>query len=84
MLGVHELMIFWWLQLIVLESAVAAFCVAVEDEQPALIAISPLFRAFYLVVLDVARLFATVDEFAQVRMTWDKVSRLGRFNLSDG
>lgn len=84
LLGVHELMIFWWLQLVLLESAVAVFCVAVEDEQPALIAISPLFRAFYLVVLDVARLFATVDELAQVRMTWDKVSRLGRFNPSNG
>jgi len=83
-LGVHELMIFWWLQLIVLECAVATFCVAVEDEHPALIAISPLFRVFYLVVLDVARLFATVEEFAHVRMSWDKVSRLGRFTLSNG
>ena len=83
-LGVHELMIFWWLQLLVLESAVAVFAVAVEDEQPALIAISPLFRVFYLVVLDVARLFATAEEFARVGMSWDKVSRLGRFNPTKG
>jgi poly-beta-1,6-N-acetyl-D-glucosamine synthase len=83
-LGVHELMICWWLQLIVLESAVAAFCVAVEDEQPWLIAISPLFRVFYLVVLDVARLLAAAEEFARVGMSWDKVSRLGRFTLSNG
>jgi poly-beta-1,6 N-acetyl-D-glucosamine synthase len=83
-LGVHELMVFWWLQLLVLECAVAAFCIVVEDEQPALLALSPLFRVFYLVVLDVARLFAMAEEFARVRMSWDKVSRLGRFNASKG
>src|SRR5439155_23379323 len=84
LLGVHELMIFWWLQLMVLECAVAAFCVAVEDEQPSLIAVSPLFRVFYLVVLDVARLFATAEEFARVGMSWDKVTRLGKFDPSKG
>jgi biofilm PGA synthesis N-glycosyltransferase PgaC len=83
-LGVHEMMICWWLQLIVLESAVAAFCVAVEDEQPRLMALGPLFRIFYLVVMDVARLLATVEEFARVGMSWDKVSRLGRINASTG
>ena len=77
-------MIYWWLQLMVLECAVAAFCVAVEDEQPSLIAVSPLFRVFYLVVLDVARLFATVEEFAHISMSWDKVTRLGRFDPSKG
>lgn len=84
LLGVQELILFWWLQLILLESAVVAFCVAVEDEAPALVAISPLFRIFYLVVLDVARLFAAVEEFGRVRMSWDKLSRLGRFTPSNG
>jgi poly-beta-1,6-N-acetyl-D-glucosamine synthase len=84
LLGVHELMIFWWLQLIVLESAIAAFCVAVEDEHPGLIALSPLFRVFYLVLLDLARLLASIEEFTQVTMSWDKLSRLGRFTLSNG
>jgi poly-beta-1,6-N-acetyl-D-glucosamine synthase len=82
--GVHEMMVCWWLQLIVLESAVAAFCVVVEDEEPWLIALGPLFRVFYLVVLDVARLLATAEEFARVGMSWDKVSRLGRFKPSTG
>ena len=81
-LGVHDLMIFWWLQLVLLESAIAAFAIAVEDEQPSLIAISPVSRIFYLLVLDVARLFATLEELAQVKMSWDKIPRLGRFTLS--
>jgi poly-beta-1,6 N-acetyl-D-glucosamine synthase len=72
------LMLCWWLQLIVLECAVAAFCVALEDESPWLVALAPIFRVFYMVVLDVARLLAAAEEFAAVGMNWDKVSRLGR------
>jgi poly-beta-1,6-N-acetyl-D-glucosamine synthase len=82
--GVHEMMVCWWLQLIVLESAVAAFCVVVEDDEPWLIALGPVFRVGYLVVLDVARLLASVEEFARVAMTWDKVSRMGRLKPANG
>jgi poly-beta-1,6 N-acetyl-D-glucosamine synthase len=75
---IHPVLVCWWLQLIVLESAVLTFCVAIEDEEPWLIALSPLFRAVYMVVLDAARLLAAAEEFAAVGMTWDKVSRLGK------
>jgi poly-beta-1,6-N-acetyl-D-glucosamine synthase len=83
-LGVHELIAFWWLQLVVLESAVLAFCLAVENEPPWLVAVSPLFRVFYLTVLDVARLLAMAEQFARVGMSWDKVARLGRFSAAGG
>ena len=76
------LMLCWWLQLIVLECAVAAFCVTVEDESPWLIGLAPVFRVFYMVVLDVARLLAAVEEFAAVGMNWDKVSRLGKLKTA--
>jgi poly-beta-1,6 N-acetyl-D-glucosamine synthase len=81
---VHPLLVCWWLQLIALECAVVTFCVAVEDEQPWLIALSPAFRVIYMVVLDVARLLAAAEEFAAVGMRWDKVSRLGKLKLSNG
>jgi len=42
------------------------------------VALAPIFRVFYMVVLDVARLLAAAEEFAAVGMNWDKVSRLGR------
>ncbi|OLE19546.1 MAG: hypothetical protein AUG50_03475 [Betaproteobacteria bacterium 13_1_20CM_3_63_8] len=83
-LGVHELMVCWWLQLIVLECAVVAFCVAVEDEEAWLIALAPVFRVFYMVVLDVVRLLAACDEFTRVGMSWDKLARLGRLKAMNG
>lgn len=78
-LEAHEVVIYWWLQLLVLECAVVAFCVAVEDEHPAFVLLTPVFRAFYMIALDIARLLATLEEFKGVAMGWDKVARLGRF-----
>ena len=77
-LGLHELVLYWWLQLLFLDCATALYCVCVEEEAPPLALLAPFFRVFYLIVLDVARLFAVFDELAQVRMSWDKLARLGR------
>jgi cellulose synthase/poly-beta-1,6-N-acetylglucosamine synthase-like glycosyltransferase len=76
-LGAHELVIHWWIQLVLLECAVVAFCVAVERDTPWLVALTPVFRGFYMLVLDVARLLATLEEFKGVAMGWDKIARLG-------
>ena len=38
-----------------------------------------MFRGFYMLVLDVARLLATLEEYKGVAMGWDKITRLGRF-----
>ena len=77
-LGLHELLLYWWLQLLFLDCATALYCVCVEEQAARLSLLAPLFRIFYLVVLDVARLFAAFDELAHVRMSWDKLARLGR------
>jgi biofilm PGA synthesis N-glycosyltransferase PgaC len=83
-LDAHQLIIYWWLQLILLECAVVAFCVAVEDENPCFVVLTPVFRSFYMVVLDVARLLATLEEFKGVAMGWDKIARLGSFRPAVG
>jgi biofilm PGA synthesis N-glycosyltransferase PgaC len=78
-LGAHALVVHWWIQLILLECAVVCFCIAVERESPWLIFLTPLFRGFYMLVLDVARLLATLEEYKGVAMGWDKLARLGSF-----
>lgn len=83
-LDAHQVVIYWWLQLMLLECAVVAFCVAVEDENPCLMLLAPLYRSFYMVVLDVARLLATLEEFKGVAMGWDKINRLGSLRPAGG
>lgn len=81
-LGLHELVLYWWLQLLLLDCATALYCICVEEESARLALLAPFFRVFYLVVLDAARLFAAYDQFAQVRMNWDKLERLSRLQVA--
>lgn len=83
-LGVHLLVVCWWLQLVLLECAVVAFCAAVEEDSPWLVLAAPLYRTFYMLVLDVARLLATLEELKGAAMGWDKLARLGRLAQARG
>ncbi len=70
--------IFWWGQLTVLDIVAALFCISMEDEDFRLTPYAVLYRIFFVVVTDVCKVIATVEEFLRVRMTWGKLERTGR------
>jgi hypothetical protein len=37
-----------------------------------------VYRFVFITMIDVAKLFAAVEEFARVQMTWGKLERAGR------
>jgi poly-beta-1,6-N-acetyl-D-glucosamine synthase len=77
-LGLHELMVFWWAQVLVLDVAIMTFCVAIESERLRLIAWSLPYRFLYQTVMDVVRLIAMIEEFMGLKMNWGQIKRLGR------
>ncbi len=72
--------IFWWGQLTVLDVVTALFCLSMEEEDLKLAPYALLYRVFFVVVTDVCKVIATVEEFLRVRMTWGKLERTGRTN----
>lgn len=70
--------IFWWGQLTVLDVVAAMFCIGMEDEDMRLTPYAILYRIYFVVVTDVCKVIATVEELLQVRMTWGKLQRTGR------
>lgn len=70
--------LYWWLLLTLLDVAAALHTVAMEEEDLALVPYAVAYRFFFIVFIDVAKLFATVEEFANVRMSWGKLERAGR------
>jgi len=56
----------------------ATYCVVVEEEDPALILYSIAFRLFYIMIVDVAKVFATIEEWQGKSMTWGKLQREGK------
>jgi hypothetical protein len=49
-----------------------------EEEELALVPYAVIYRLFFVVLIDVAKLFATADELLGVRMSWGKLERVGR------
>ena len=76
--GAASYVVYWWLLLTLLDAAAALYCVAMEEESLALVPYAVVYRFFFVVLVDVAKLFATVEEFLNVRMTWGKLERAGR------
>jgi poly-beta-1,6-N-acetyl-D-glucosamine synthase len=76
--GLASLLFFWWLQLTVLDVVAAAYCVVIEEEEPSLIFYAISFRLFYINIIDVSKVFATIEEWRGHAMTWGKLEREGK------
>ena len=76
--GAADLVLYWWALLTLLDVAAALHTVAMEEEDLWLVPYAVLYRFFFVTIVDVAKLFATVEEFLNVRMSWGKLERAGR------
>ena len=70
--------LYWWLLLTMLDVAAALYTVAMEEEDLGLVPYAVVYRLFFITMIDVAKLFAAIEQIAQVRMTWGKLERAGR------
>ena len=69
---------YWWALLTMLDVAAALYAIGMEGEDLRLIPYAFAYRFFFITMIDVAKLFATAEEVARVRMTWGKLERVGR------
>jgi cellulose synthase/poly-beta-1,6-N-acetylglucosamine synthase-like glycosyltransferase len=76
--GIPQYVLYWWMMLTILDVAAALYAVAMEEEELALVPYAVLYRMFFIVVVDVAKMFASLEELFKVRMTWGKLERAGR------
>ena len=76
--GLATLLFYWWLQLAVLDIVAAAYCVVIEEEEPSLIFYAAMFRLFYINIIDISKVFATIEEWRGHTMTWGKLEREGK------
>jgi biofilm PGA synthesis N-glycosyltransferase PgaC len=76
--GLGSLVVLWWAQITVLDMVAALFCVSLEQEDLKLTFYAVLYRLYFIPLIDVIKLFASVDEMLGVGMGWGKLERLGR------
>ncbi len=70
-------LVFWWISLTLLDIIAALYCVAAEKEELRLIWYSIYYRVFFIIIIDVCKTFAMIEEFIGLGMTWGKLERTG-------
>ncbi len=81
--GLAKFVLFWWVQLTVLDIVVAMFCLSMEKESMKLVFYSIPYRIYFVVLTDVCKLIATIEELLQVQMSWGKLERTGSLSGND-
>jgi hypothetical protein len=78
MFGMTKLLVLWWLLLTVLDVLIAVHAILMEDEDMKLALYSLFYRFFYILIIDVTKVFATLEELIGLDMSWGKLARKGR------
>jgi hypothetical protein len=76
--GHSEMFIYWWLIFTILDVSASLYCISVTKENIRLILYSFYYRLFFITVLNIAKIFATLEEFKGTKMSWGKLERKGR------
>lgn len=76
--GMTKLLVLWWMLLTVLDLLIAVHATLMEKESMALVPYAVLYRFFYILIIDVTKLFATMEELFGLDMSWGKLARKGR------
>ena len=75
--GMSSLVFFWWLGIMILDLMGAVYCIAAEKEEFRLVPYAIIYRLVFILLIDITKAMATVEEFLGVQMSWGKLERQG-------
>jgi hypothetical protein len=61
-----------------LDLLIAIHAIVMEGEQMSLAPYAIFYRFFYITIIDVTKVFATLEELVGLDMSWGKLARKGR------
>jgi biofilm PGA synthesis N-glycosyltransferase PgaC len=76
--GMTKLLVMWWILLTILDILIAIHAILMEREDIGLAIYAVFYRSFYILIIDVTKLFATLEELVGLDMSWGKLARKGR------
>jgi len=76
--GHSEMLVYWWIIFTVLDVAASLYCVSVTKENMKLVLYALYYRLFFINVINVAKVLASVEELFGIKMNWGKLERKGK------
>jgi hypothetical protein len=74
----------WWIGIAILDVMAAVYCIAAEKEDFRLVPYSIIYRTVFILLIDITKAMATVEEFLGIQMSWGKLERKGMTPASAG
>jgi len=71
------LVVFWWIGIMALDMMAAIYCLAVEKEEFRLVFYAFIYRLIFILMIDITKAMATVEEFLGIEMNWGNLERIG-------
>lgn len=76
--GESSLLFYWWMLFTVMDLAGALYCLIMTGESLYLVFYAILYRLYYISIINVSKIFATIEEWSKAEMEWGKLDRKGR------
>ncbi len=76
--GESSLLFYWWLLFTVMDIAGALYCLMMTGESLYLAFYAILYRLYFISIINISKIFATIDEWSNTKMDWGKLDRKGR------
>jgi len=75
--GVNTLLIYWWLLFSIVDVAGALYCILITNETKSLAFYAIFYRLYFIAIVNIAKIFSTIEEWFQIEMSWGKLDRKG-------
>ncbi len=76
--GYGEMLLYWWLIFTILDVSASIYCVSVTKERMKLVLYSIYYRIFFINIINIAKVLASIEEFVGIEMNWGKLDRKGK------
>jgi len=76
--GTSQLLFFWWIIFTVLDIAGAVYCLLITKEKLSLAPYAAIYRLLFISVINISKIFATIEEWFDIKMSWGTLDRKGR------
>lgn len=74
--GFSGFILFWWIQLLILNTMITLYCLVLEKEDLKQIGTAFIYHLFFIFVIDVCKVLSIAEELIDVKMNWNKLERL--------
>lgn len=76
--GASLLLIYWWAFFTILDIAGAFYCIMVTKDRINLVFYAIFYRLYFISIINISKIFATIEEWFNIEMGWGKLDRKGK------